>query len=127
MRESNSMFSVGVRTLLDPPPYDDLGRSLRGAVIFSSQFNKGEWGHRPKTLSLGDIVLSIGDVKVLGGSDFYKAVNRYQGRTRDQDLVEVKVFAQRPDDSGAYEVQIREMDPGDFRLIYGVYSLRSGT
>ena len=67
VRESDSMFAKGVSTLLDPPSYDHLGRELRGAVIFSSQYNKGEWAKRPKTLFIGDIVLSIGGESMGGG------------------------------------------------------------
>jgi hypothetical protein len=74
---------------------------------------------------IGDIVLSIGDVEVRSGSDFHRAASRYQGRTRDQDFVQVQVFAGR-DGSGAHELQTRAMDPGDFGLLYGVYTLCSG-
>lgn len=122
IRDSQSMFADGVRTLLDPPRSDEVGGDLRGVVIFSSQFNKGDWSHRPKTLELGDIILSIGEVTIGNRGDFQKAVSRYPGGD-GQSFVPVKVYARLPD--GSYQVEIRQMDPGDFRLMYGVYTVGS--
>lgn len=118
-----NIFTPGIEALLDPPDRDEDGIPLAAAVIFSIQFNKGNWP-RPRQFKNGDVVLSIGDSRVTDRASFFAAIKRYKGGTGDE-LIPARVYVARGDGNTGYDLVTRELDPGDFRLMYGVRSIRA--
>ena len=120
--EEPRFIRAGLEALLDPPSHDEQGQALRAVVIYHIQFNKGKWT-RPRQFQMGDVVLAIGDVPVHGRADFVRAIRQHRSRETEE-FVEARVFA-RSEGAERYEPVTRLLDPGDFRLMYSVSSIRS--
>jgi hypothetical protein len=75
-------FAAGLRSLLEPPSRDERGATLTGALVYSVQFNKGQWESRPRQLESGDIVVSIGGERVTSAADFARLLKAHHGLGR---------------------------------------------
>lgn len=117
------IFSPGIRSLLDPPARDERGQPLTGALVYSIQYNKGQWGDRPVQLEWGDIVVSLGGERVTCAQDFSKQLTapRASGAS---DFLEAGVLRPSPGQAGRFEFRALQLDPGDRRLLYGVYTVK---
>jgi hypothetical protein len=115
-------FAASLRVLADPPKTGEEGAPLAGVLLYSIQFNKGKWKDRPRTLAMGEIVTRIGEDPVTDRRTFYSAIDRNKERAKER-YVEVRVLIPDPADPTRYSAETREMDPGDFRLMYGAFSI----
>ena len=70
---------------------------------------------------MGDIVLSIGDMEISSKAQFFRAIRKYKNGS---DLVDARVYVLSGNDPKHHALMSRNLDPGDFRLMYGVSSLR---
>ena len=96
---------------------------MTGAIIYSVQYNKGQWESRPRQLQGGDIVVSIGADRVASAQDFFALLKKHHGLGQN-DLVDAGVFRQIPQYPGQFEYRSLQLDPGDLQLLYGVYSVK---
>ena len=117
------VFSSGLQTLLHPPDRDELGQDLSGAVIYSIQYNKGQWGGRPIQLRSGDTIVSIGPDRVAPAAQFFNALKKHHGIAADG-RVDAGVFRPAAGQPGRFEYATVRLDPGDLQLMYGAYSVK---
>lgn len=116
------VFGSGLRSLLHPPARDERGKPLTGALVYSVQFNKGQWENRPRQLQSGDIVVSIGGERVASAADFSRLVKQHHGLGA---LEYVEAGILRPTAYvGQFDFTTVQLDPGDLQLLYGVYTVK---
>lgn len=111
----DSGYDRGLRVLARPPARGEDGEPLRGALIMSVKV-------RGRHLKVGMIVIRIGDDLVTDRRTFHAALDRWKPRSREKHI-EVRVLIPDPDDPSRYRAETRKLDPADFRLRYGVYSI----
>lgn len=111
----------GLRSLLEPPPAD--ARSSGGAVVYSVQYNKGAWSHRPRQLEGGDVVTALGGARVATAADFFRLLKAHQapGSAAWLDADVLRPVGGSPQ---RYQALRLQLDPGDLQLLYGVYSVK---
>jgi hypothetical protein len=117
------VFAPGLRTLMNPPAVDELGRDLAGAVIYSIQYNKGRWGDRPVQLRGGDTIVSLGGERVTSATGFFHALKKHHNLGANE-FVDAGVLRPSTSDQGRFEHATVRLDPGDLQLLYGVYSVK---
>ncbi|HEX6882375.1 MAG TPA: hypothetical protein VF530_03280 [Planctomycetota bacterium] len=111
----------GLRSLLEPPPADASGSG--GAVVYSVQYNKGAWSHRPRQLEGGDVVTAIGGERVSTAADFFRLLKGHQAPGLAE-WIDADVLRPAGSSPQRYQALRLQLDPGDLQLLYGVYSVQ---